>query len=191
MNSEPADSQTAAGAPPAARAQSARPSLAGYLVGCFLAVYLIASIFFWAWVLGDGATGTFRTLTSLGMALPSDPDSVNLLKLAYFAAVGGAVGGVTFGMVNLQHHVTAGTFRAAYIGDYLFRPFGAAVLALVVFSLARGGLLTVLGVDPTSGSSTAASKLSSLGVGFLVGFASVRVVKFLNALAAQTFDADK
>lgn len=190
MASESADSPKAAGAVLPLPPPVIRLSLATYLVGCILAAYLIASLFFWAWVLGDGATGTFRALTSLRLAAPTDPDSMNLLKLAYFAAVGGAVGGITFGMVNLQHHVTAGTFRVAFIGDYLFRPFGAAVLALVVFSLARGGLLTVLGVDPTSGSSTVASKLSSLGVGFLVGFASVRVVKFLNALAAQTFDTD-
>jgi hypothetical protein len=140
-------------------------------------------------LLGDGANGTFRALSWIAIGLPTSEESINLLKLAYFTAVGGAVGGITFGMMNLQRHATSGTFRIIFVGDYLFRPFGAAALALVVLALARGGILTILGADPTSGTDTTAARLSGLGVGFLVGFASVHVVKFLMTLATQAFGA--
>ena len=171
---------------------SASPSLKlalwVYLSSAILALYLCGTLVFWVWTLGDGAAGSFRLLTLLHVPIPKDADAINLVKLAYFTAVGGGVGGVTFGMVNLHKHVTAGTFRIEFSGDYLFRHLGSAALSLVVFSLARGGILTVLGADPTtSGSATLASKLSALGVGFLVGFASLEVSTYLNGLARRLF----
>lgn len=164
---------------------------AGKVTVAALALYLIASLPGWLWVLADGATGRFRLLTLIGIQTVSDTEAVNLVKLAYFAAVGGAVGGVTFGMMNLQRHATVGSFRPVFAGDYLFRPFGASALALVVFALARGGVLTVLGVDAAAGSATIGARLSSLGIGFLVGFASVAVIRSLNGLAARTFGAER
>ena len=158
-----------------------------YAVAAVIALYLTGSLLLWLWLLGDGANGTFRSLAWVGIASPAAPDSVNLVKLAYFTAVGGAVGGITFGMMNLQRHTTSGSFKTVFLGDYLFRPFGAAALALVVLSLARGGVLTILGADPTSGVDTLASRLAGLGIGFLVGFASLHVVKFLTGLAGQAF----
>jgi hypothetical protein len=165
--------------------------LADYAVAGLVAVYLTGSLLGWVWILGDGATGSFHLLKWLRIPLPTDSKVIDILKVAYFAGVGGGVGGVTFGMMNLQRHVTSGTFKAVYSGDYLFRPLGAAALALVVFSLARGGVLTILGADPTAGSDTIASKLASLGVGFLVGFASLQVVQFLTNLASNTFEPKK
>lgn len=165
--------------------------MVAYALAGVMAVYLTMSLLLWLWLLGDGAAGSFRVLAWLHIPLPTSTDAISLLKVAYFAAVGGGIGGVTFGMMNLQRHVTAGTFRSVFVGDYIFRPFGAAALALVVFSLARGGILTILGADPASGSASNASKLSSLGVGFLVGFASVQVVQFLTELATRVFSSKK
>ena len=101
-----------------------------------LALYLTGSLILWMWLLGDGANGTFRTLQWIGISAPTAPQSVDLLKVAYFTAVGGAVGGITFGMMNLQRHATSGTFKVVFAGDYVFRPFGAAALALVVLDRA-------------------------------------------------------
>jgi hypothetical protein len=145
----------------------------------------------WLWVLADGATGKFGLLAAIGIPAITDADAANMVKLAYFAAVGGAVGGIAFGMMNLQRHATLGSFRPVFAGDYLFRPFGASALALVIFALSRGGILTVLGVDAAAGSATIGSRLSSLGIGFLVGFASVSVIRSLNKLAARTFNAER
>lgn len=163
----------------------------GKLTVAALALYLIASLPMWLWVLADGATGQFRLLATIGVPVITDAEAVQLVKLAYFAAVGGAVGGVTFGMMNLQRHATVGSFRPVFAGDYLFRPFGASALAMVVFALARGGVLTVLGVDAAAGSATVGSRLSSLGIGFLVGFASVAVVRSLTKLAGRTFGGER
>jgi len=121
------------------------------------------------------------------MTLPTSDRSIHLLTLAYFIAVGGAIGGITFGLKALHNHVANHSFEMAYVPDYLFRQFFAAVLALLVIALARGGTLTIFGARATSGVETVAAKLSGLGLGFLIGFASRDVVDYLTRLAKQTF----
>jgi len=158
-----------------------------YIIPGLLAIYLNASLLFWGWVLLDTSTETFNTLKWLRITLPQNDEYFVLLKLAFYAAIGGAIGGLVFGMQNLWKHATKDKFKIVYAGDYVFRQFGAATLAIVVFALVRGGILTVLGSDPTSTSVTATSSFSSFAIGFLSGFGSYQVINKLDDLIKQAF----
>ncbi|ESU21425.1 hypothetical protein FEDK69T_24920 [Flavobacterium enshiense DK69] len=120
------------------------------------------------------------------MTLPIENEKLILLKMAFYSMIGGAFGGISFGMMNLQRHTTADGFKLVFLGDYLFRPFGAAILAVVIFALIRGGILTILGADTNIQPSTA-STLSSFGIGFLAGFSSAEVIKTFSRLSKNIF----
>ena len=157
-------------------------------VPALVAVYLTLSLLAMGWLLLDISTGQFCSLKWIGIALPKDTEYVGLLKLVFYAAIGGAIGGITFGMMNLQQHTaTKYDFNPAYLGDYVFRPFGSAALAVVIFALLRGGVLTILGGDPASTSTSVVASFSAFGIGFLAGFGSKQVVDRLNELIKKTF----
>jgi hypothetical protein len=157
------------------------------IVPGILAIYLNASLVLWGWVLLDVSTGTLNTIRWLGFTLPDNPEYVSLLRLACYAAIGGAIGGIVFGMQNLWKHTIRGEFKIVFAGDYLFRQLGAAALAVVVFALIRGGVLTALGTDPTASTTTTASAFSSFAIGFLSGFGSYQVTNKLDELIKQAF----
>lgn len=157
------------------------------IVPGILAVYLNLSLLLWGWVLLDVSTGTLNIVRWLGLVLPDNQEYISLLRLAFYAAIGGAIGGTVFGMQNLWRHTTAGDFKIVFAGDYLFRQFGAATLAVVVFALVRGGILTALGTDPSTAATTTASSFSSFAIGFLSGFGSYQVINKLDELIKQAF----
>lgn len=157
------------------------------LIPAIIAVYLTVSTFFWGWVLLDAAFNTFTILKFFHFNLPTNPNTISLLKISMYSLIGGAFGGISFGMMNLQKHTTSNDFKVAYLGDYLFRPIGSAILAVVVFTLIRGGILTVLGADATNAKPSVASSLSSFGIGYLSGFSSVEVIKTFVRLSHNFF----
>ena len=73
----------------------------------------------------------------------------------------------------------------------MFRLFGATALAVVTFALLRGGVLTILGGDPSSASTSIVASFSAFGSGFLAGFGSKQVIDRLNELVKQTFGASE
>jgi hypothetical protein len=158
-----------------------------YAVPGLLAVYLHISLIVWGWVLLDISTETFNTLKWLRITVPKNLEFYAILKLVFYAAIGGAIGGIVYGMQNLWKHATKGNFKIVYAGDYVFRQFGAATLAVMVFALIRGGILTALGTDPTTGATTVASSFSALAIGFLSGFGSYQVINKLDELIKQAF----
>ena len=157
-------------------------------VPALIAVYLTVCLFLAGWLLLDVSTGEFQAFDWVGITLPEDDVYQGLLKLVCYAALGGGIGGITYGMMNLQKH-TAGKydFQAAYLGDYVFRPFAAAALAVVIYALLRGGVLTMLGGDPTSPSTSVVASFSAFGIGFLAGFGSKQVIDRLNELIKKAF----
>ena len=163
------------------------PNIKKYVVPGLLALYLNLSLLFWGWLLLDFSTESFNAVKWLGLKLPADPEYIALLKLAFYAMIGGAIGGTVFGMQNLWKHATEGNFEIVYAGDYIFRQFGSATLAVVIFALIRGGILTALGTEPTSGVATVASSFSSFAIGFLSGFGSYQVINKLDELIKQAF----
>ena len=67
----------------------------------------------------------------------------------------------------------------------MLRPIGSAALAVVLYALLRGGVLTILGGDPTA--SSIAAPFSAFGIGFLTGFGNRQIVEKLNDLVNKTF----
>jgi hypothetical protein len=158
-----------------------------YIIPGLIAIYLTVSAFFWGWLLLDVAFNDFTLFKYLHFTLPSEPIKINLLKIAMYSLIGGAFGGMSYGMMNLQRHTTLDGFKLVFLGDYLFRPFGAAILAVVVFALIRGGILTILGADASNARPSVASSLSSFGIGYLSGFSSVEVIKTFSRLSKNIF----
>jgi hypothetical protein len=158
------------------------------LIPALIALYLILGMAAIAWLLLDISTGQFRFFNWLGVTLPDKEEYVVLLKLVCYAGLGGALGGITYGMMNLQKHTAVEyDFRPAYAGDYVFRPFGAAALAVVIYALLRGGVLTILGGDPASTSTSVVATFSAFGIGFLAGFGSKQVTYRLDELIKNVF----
>lgn len=162
------------------------------LIPALIAVYLILSLLAAGWLLLDISSGQFRFAGWIGIALPENDDYLNILKLVCYAGIGGAIGGITYGMLNLQQHTAARyDFNPVYLGDYVFRPFGSAALAVVIFALLRGGVLTILGGDPSSTTTSIVASFSAFGIGFLAGFGSRQVIDRLNEMIKETFGATK
>jgi hypothetical protein len=179
-----------AGSPAIVEAPQVRADSLGYrrfLVPGLIALYLNTCVLAWAWLLLDVSTGTFNTLRWLGLQVPTSSDYLTLLKLVFYAAAGGGIGGLVYGMQSLWKHTTRGRFALVYAGDYLFRQFGSAVLAVVIFSLIRGGILTALGAEPSSGTTNVASTFSAFAIGFLSGFGSYQVMNKLDDMIKQAF----
>jgi hypothetical protein len=162
------------------------------LIPALIAVYLILGLLAAGWLLLDISTGQFRFFGWIGITLPENDDYLNILKLVCYAGIGGAIGGITYGMLNLQQHTAARyDFNPVYVGDYVFRPCGSAALAVVIFALLRGGVLTILGGDPSSASTSIVASFSAFGIGFLAGFGSKQVIDRLNELIKETFSASE
>ena len=159
----------------------------GYAVPAILAIYLNVCLLLWGWVLLDVSTGTLNIVNWLGLKLPVDTQYIALLKLVFYAAIGGAIGGIVFSMQNLWKYVTTKEFKIVFAGDYLLRQFGAAALAVVVFALIRGGILTALGTDPTTSTTTVTSSFSAFAIGFLSGFGSYQVIRKLDEIIKKAF----
>jgi len=170
-----------------ASTQKQESEIRKYAVPGLLALYLNISLIVWGWVLLDISTETFNTLKWLRITVPKNLEFYAILKLVFYAAIGGAIGGIVYGMQNLWKHATKGNFKIVYAGDYVFRQFGAATLAVMVFALIRGGILTALGTDPTTASTNVASSFSALAIGFLSGFGSYQVINKLDELIKQAF----
>ncbi len=168
-----------------------RSSVRAFIVPAGIALYLNASLIIWGWLLLDIATGTFNSLHWSGITLPNDKEFVALLKLAFYAMIGGGIGGLVYSMQSLWKYTTQRHFRIVYSGDYIFRPFGSAALAVAVFALTRGGVLTALGAEPTSGVTSVASSFSAFAIGFLSGFGSYQVINKLDELIKQAFGKKK
>jgi hypothetical protein len=167
--------------------KSWRERYKGYVVPAILAIYLNVCLLLWGWVLLDVSTGTLNIVKWFGLTLPVDSQYVTLLKLAFYAAIGGAIGGIVFSMQNLWKYVTKGKFKIVFAGDYFLRQFGAATLAVVVFALIRGGILTALGTDPATSSTTVTASFSAFAIGFLSGFGSYQVIRKLDELIKKAF----
>lgn len=155
------------------------------LIPAIITVYLTFALIIAGLMLFDVSTEKFWILNQLGFALRPDAEYISIVKLIFYTAIGGAIGAITFGMMNLQKRVTSNTFNPVYLGDYMLRPIGSAALAVVLYALLRGGVLTILGGDPTA--SSIAAPFSAFGIGFLTGFGNRQIVEKLNDLVNKTF----
>lgn len=93
-----------------------------YLAPAVVAIYLTISVFAWAWLPLDVVFERFSLLKELHFQIPAEPGKLYLLKIAFYAMIGGGLGGVSFGMMNLQRHTTGDSFKLPFIGDYIYPP---------------------------------------------------------------------
>jgi hypothetical protein len=110
------------------------------------------------------------------------------LAMQTFAyATGGAVlGAIILCFRHLYKHARHRTFRACYVGFYLFGPWSAALLGLTSYMLARGGLLVFAGGNEQAALSET-SVYAYFALGILSGFGHERMLARVNSLAKQIF----
>jgi hypothetical protein len=111
------------------------------------------------------------------------------LAMQTFAyATGGAVlGAIILCFRHLHKHVRHGTFRACYVGFYLFGPWSAALLGITSYMLARGGLLVFAGGNEQAVPLSETSVYAYFALGILTGFGHERMLAKVNSLAKQIF----
>ncbi len=109
--------------------------------------------------------------------------------------VGGMMGNVLYSIrVMYNHYIKKRDYDPKWWGKYFSGPFEAAVLALVVYALLRGGVASMAGISLTSEAipgQEGTVMLSALGLGALVGFSIRDVVGWLQALSATIFRQDE
>lgn len=106
---------------------------------------------------------------------------------AFAYTTGGAVlGAIILCFRHLYKHASERTFRACYVGFYLFGPWSAALLGITSYMLARGGLLVFAGGNEQAAlSETAVYAYFALGI--LTGVGHERMLERVNSLAKQIF----
>ncbi len=109
--------------------------------------------------------------------------------------LGGMMGNVLYSIrVMYTHYIKKRDYDPKWWGKYFSGPFEAAVLALVVYALLRGGVASMAGLSPaaeTPQGKESTVMLSALGLGALVGFSTRDVVGWLQALSKTLFRHDE
>lgn len=109
--------------------------------------------------------------------------------------LGGMMGNVLYSIrVMYTHYIKRRDYDPKWWGKYVSGPFEAAVLALVVYALLRGGVASIIGLPPTTDlpqGEEGTVMLSALGLGALVGFSIRDVVGWLQTLSATLFRHDE
>jgi len=133
--------------------------------------------------LAMNATTTTRTVTFLfGIGGPSGVAMGPELILAATMVLAGVVGAGAFSLYAISLHLgPQQDFDKAWTGWYLLRPLVGAGLALIVYVLVRGGILSV-GADLKD-----LNFLGFTGICFLVGLFAEHAMQKLNDLADTTF----
>jgi hypothetical protein len=103
-----------------------------------------------------------------------------------YASGGAVLGAIILCFRHLYKHASHRTFRACYVGFYLFGPWSAALLGITSYMLARGGLLIFAGGNEQAAlGETSAYAYFALGI--LTGFGHERMLARVNAMARQIF----
>lgn len=111
------------------------------IVQAILTIYLNITLILWGVLVFDVATlkfGFIKWLLKIDKVEETDP-----LILIMLALIGGAIGGILFGMNKLYKYSIKGKFDIRFAGDYIFRQIGSAALGAIVFALVASGLMTV------------------------------------------------
>lgn len=105
--------------------------------------------------------------------------------------LGGTVGNVLYNIrVMYQHYIKQRDYDPRWWGKYLSGPLEAAVLALVVYALIRGGVAAMAGLPVSEApreDQMGITLLGSLGLGTLVGFSIRDVIGWLQQLSKNLF----
>ncbi len=118
-----------------------------------------------------------------------------LILPLFTTMLGGMMGNVLYSIrVMYQHYIKRRDYDPRWWGKYFSGPFEAAVLALVVYALLRGGVASMAGLSPAADipqGQESTVMLSALGLGALVGFSIRDVVGWLQALSKTLFRHDE
>ncbi len=158
------------------------------LVGFYIVLLLAASgALGWVWMHTE-------TLQDLIPAEWLQPLVVPLLS----AALGGAIGNVLYSIrVLYLHYIKLDDYDPRWLGKYLSGPFEAALFALIVYALTRGGVASLTGVSMAAVNAEQVATaedtviLAAFGVGSLVGFSIRDVVGWLQNLSKTIFRHDE
>lgn len=119
--------------------------------------------------------------------IPSDQELSALLVAAFHSILGGILGAGALGMVSFHKHISIKqVFNNAHAWGYLFAPWLAAVLGLIVFALLQAGLLVFSGTALSSEKSDTAP-LGYLAIGFLSGFGWYQATQRIRRLIKKFF----
>lgn len=158
-----------------------RGQVIGLVVYYFVLLALSLVLLFDLWI------AHFNLLRYLGV-------SENVLKSPLLVPLastimGGMIGGVLYNIRMLHYYYArTGQYDPRWMGKYITGPLEAGLLALLVYALARGGVVTLSGVSPQSGEQAApATWFAAFGLGGLVGFGTRDVVGWLQDLTKTMF----
>ncbi len=104
------------------------------------------------------------------------------------AVLGGVLGAGALGLVSFHRHVSEiPEFDPAHAWGYLFAPWLAGVLGLIVFALLQTGLLVFSG-GVSASEDAALSNLAFLAIGFLSGFGWYDATQRIRRVVKRIFE---
>ena len=150
-----------------------------------LMLYYVVLLLLAFWFLLDTWSGRFSSMDFLGLKQQA-LDFPSFRTVAYLVT-GGFLGSILFQIRQLyQCYVKKEVYDYRWVGKYVTAPWESAAMALIVFSIIRGGL-TVLN---SSSPGDVTNNFAAFGIGALVGFGMRDVVGWMGNIVRTVFVTD-
>jgi tetratricopeptide (TPR) repeat protein len=153
--------------------------------------YLLAALVFIIWMAVDTLLRKNTMLVSVfgyhWDSTESNPLNSNGYRLLAMTAIAGAFGGTLDAIRSLvRWHSEADSYGPRFLPRDIGMPWIGGTIGLIVYVLVRSGA-GLLNGDFTLDESNPAALTSSVAIGFLGGFSSIQVYKWIDATANNIF----
>jgi hypothetical protein len=149
-------------------------------------IYLMIMVVALFWLLFDTWIGQYSLARVLGYTNRTLLETLTFRHFAY-TMIGGALGGVVNGIRSfLVWHSDRASFSQRYVWKFLSLPWLGATLALFVYSLFLGGVVSFAG-EISQDNVTVTQSLLAFAIGGLAGYGSNKVMIWLTSQVDRLF----
>ena len=159
---------------------------------CRIAVVLftLSYITFALWLLVDLWVRDKSFVTTL---LSLNKESLDVMfVMALYSVIGALLGSGVLDLVSFHKYAAVeNDFRLTHVPGYIYGPWLAATVGLIIFCLLQSGLFVFSGGGPSlKMEETPVSKMAYISVGFLAGFGWMNAVEKIREIVSRFFAKD-